>query len=88
MVLIVGLFVGLAVFYFWLRGQWFARVLVLLISAPVFFLTIAAVMDPRSNPPVAWGWDTIALFVAVACIGAWYFSAAPTYFHRRSARVR
>ncbi len=81
MVLIVGLFAGLGLFYFWLLGHWFARWLVA-IALFVPALWIGASLG--GGVPGEWN-PSAAMFGVVFGVGvSWLVASLPTFFHRRS----
>lgn len=74
MSILVGLSAGAALLYFWLRGHWFARILVFL---PIGVFGFVA----GSN--VAPTYMVVALiFGAIGVIAAWFISGLPIYYWR------
>jgi hypothetical protein len=85
MVLIVGLFAGLALFYFWLRGQWFARWLVaiaLVIPGCWIFMAMIGAM-PNQQPGLDY-----AMTWAFGLGFAWLVASLPTFFWRAEKRAQ
>lgn len=75
--ILIGLAIALALFYFWLIGHWFARVLVFLILAVIgFCLGAAAVSAPETN---AFG---LILFGLLGAALAWPIAGLPVYYWR------
>ena len=73
--IIVGLLLAIALFYFWLIGHWFARVLVFLMLAVVGFIAGANV--PTSPSPAG---SIICGLIGAAL--AWPLASIPIYYWR------
>jgi hypothetical protein len=70
----------IALFYFWLMGHWFARVLVCVGMAP-FFLVMFSKLCPHDGMG--------ALCFVVTCgTAAWFGSGIPIYAAKRRERYR
>jgi hypothetical protein len=72
----------LILFYFWLTGNWFARILTALALWPVFVVTIGEsiasyIGTGGTNPAVA------LIGFGVPAAVAWFAAGIPTYYHRR-----
>lgn len=65
--------VGLGVFYFWLKGHWFARIL-----AFIFLVPTIVVCAGKSMSPVDWPYA--AAFLISAVVISWLISGLPIYF--------
>ena len=74
--IIVGLLLAIALFYFWLIGHWFARVLVFLMLAVVGFIAGANV--PTSPSPAG---SIICGLIGAAL--AWPLASIPIYYWHR-----
>jgi hypothetical protein len=77
----------LILFYFWLTGNWFARILTALALWPVFVVTIgesiaSTVGVPAPSLPIS------ALCLGIPAAVAWFAAGIPTYYHRHAARNR
>lgn len=83
MVLIVGLFAGLVLFFAWLSGHWFARCLVTItLILPAFILVTfvnGTAMQQQTPSFLYFAWAA-CLFVA------WLVASLPAFFHRRHLR--
>jgi hypothetical protein len=73
--IIVGLLLAIALFYFWLIGHWFARVLVFLMLAVVGFIAGANVTQHNPTGSIICGIIGVAL--------AWPLASIPIYYWRR-----
>jgi hypothetical protein len=73
MVVLIGLCIAAGALYFWLLGDWFARVLMfLLLSAPLAMLGWAVMREPGSGGTVAW--------CVAAMAATWPLSGIPLYY--------
>ena len=81
MVFLVGAALAAGVLYFWLRGHWFARVLVFLGLGVLFAVIITnAYGDPTM--PVQ-----VAFLAALGFLAAWFAADIPHRLLRRAQRV-
>jgi hypothetical protein len=77
--LLIGLGLFLWLFYGWLVGHWFARVLVFLLICAAFFL-LDCIVFAAPGP----GWKLFAiLLLPLAGVAAWGISGIPIYVHRK-----
>lgn len=70
--------VGLGVLYFWLTGNWFARVVAWVALTAVFIV----ILDPNAII-----YRDALLFIFIACgVAAWFVSGIPIYVQRTITR--
>lgn len=87
MVLIVGLFAGLALFFAWLSGGWFARALVFLLAWPVLLVVLCNSIFGYAVDP-AHPLTRVAFFelMVASGFGAWIISSLPIFLAQRRLR--
>lgn len=73
---LIGAALGLAMLYFWLIGQWFARVVMSL------FFAVSAIL--MAGGDAQYGWITLLVIGG----GGWLIASAPTWFYRRKEARR
>jgi hypothetical protein len=81
MAILLGLGLALVLLYFWLIGNWFARVLMLPVCAALLGIGFALIMVSGGHPGPNNG--TFGLLVGLAL--AWPVSSIPIYYYRWQA---
>lgn len=74
--------VVLAALYFWLIGQWFARVVMFPCFAAITCAVGAALANQMHGDAAIW-----FLAVCVGVVAAWYLSGIPVYYWRANERA-
>lgn len=83
MIIIAGLVLGLVALYFWLVGNWFARVVVTIALMPLMALAGSAITTINVPPS---GQTSMAVMGALFGLAmAWVIGSVPTYYGRWAA---
>jgi len=82
MELMIGAGLALALLYFWLLANWFARVVMFLVLIPVLTFVALWALYPLLHTP-ADSQTNMAFAIAIGFLASWFVSYAPTYYRRR-----
>lgn|SRR5215472_9106134 len=78
--ILIAIGIALALLYWWLRGHWFARIIVLIVLVPTLSLGLAVLNS--DNAPYS-----LVVSAVLGVLFAWPIASLPTYYHRYQARL-
>lgn len=75
--ILIGIGAAVVLLYWWLVGQWFARVIVFLLVGALAGLVLFAITPQHGTSPL-----TYLVLIAIAGVIAWPVASLPFWYHR------